>query len=286
MYKIDELFSKQIAVLATMHGKEQVIAPILEQQLGLQVTVPADFNTDCFGTFTGEIARVGTQIEAARLKAQRVLERTNSQIAIASEGSFGPHPGSPFIASNREIVLLLDMRHNLEVVGTAHSIKTNFSHKTVRNLSEAKDFALRVGFPQHGLIVSASQQSLDQEMIFKGIVSESALHEALQRVLAQSSTAFIQTDMRAMQNPTRLKVIAEATRDLVKKVRSCCPQCGWPGFEITRRKIGLPCEWCLAPTELVLAEVYGCKKCNHQIEQKHPEGKEFADPGQCMYCNP
>jgi hypothetical protein len=286
MYRNNELFGKRTAVLATMHGKELVIAPIFEEQLGIQVVVSANFNTDRFGTFTGEIERTGTQIEAVRVKAQQALELTGEDLAIASEGSFGPHPSSPFIASNLEIVLLLDTRHDIEIVGTALSMETNYSHKAVRTLKEAKDFASKVGFPQHGLIVSATQQSSPQKLIFKGIVSEANLNEALQAVFEQSSTALIQTDMRAMHNPTRLKVIAEATRDLVTKVCSCCPQCGWPGFGITKRRIGLPCEWCLAPTELVLAVVSECKKCRYSIEQKYPEGKEFADPGRCLFCNP
>ncbi|MBC7881462.1 MAG: hypothetical protein H7Y37_09020 [Anaerolineae bacterium] len=282
----DKLFANRIAVLSTMHGKEQVIAPILQQELGIQVTVPTAFDTDYFGTFTGEIERAGTQIEAARFKAQRGLERMNESLGLASEGSFGPHPSSGFIASNLEIVLLLDTRHDLEVFGMALSTNTNHSHRVVRNLKEAKDFAVQVGFPQHGLIVSADPKSSNQGLLFKGIVSEVALNEAIQTVLAQSSTAFLQTDMRAMYNPTRMKVIAEATQNLAAKLRSYCPNCGWPGFEIAKRKIGLPCEWCMSPTELVLAEVYECKKCKHQIEKKHPDGKEFADPGRCMYCNP
>lgn len=34
--------------------------------------------------------------------------------------------------------------------------------------------------------------------------------------------AFIETDMRAMHNPTRLKVIKLATEALIKKINSCC----------------------------------------------------------------
>ena len=285
MYQSDELFKKRTAVLATMHGKEQVIAPILEKALGLRVVVPPDFDTDRFGTFTGEIERAGTQIEAARLKAQRALELTDQSLAIASEGSFRPHPSCPFIASNLEIVLLLDTRHGIEIAGTALSIETNHSHQIVRSLKEAQEFAHQAGFPKHGLIVSAGQLN-NQGLICKGIVSKAALSEAVQDVLAQSPTAFIRTDMRAMYNPTRMKVIAKATHDLAAKVRSCCPHCGWPGFDITRRQIGLPCALCLAPTELVLAVVYECKKCSYRTEQKYPDGEAFADPGRCMFCNP
>ncbi len=43
------LFAGRTLVLATMHSKEQVMAPLLQQYLGVQVVVPAHFNTDLFG---------------------------------------------------------------------------------------------------------------------------------------------------------------------------------------------------------------------------------------------
>ena len=58
----------KIAVLATMHGKERVIAPLVETRLGLRVRLPGAFDTDRFGTFSGEVKRAGSQIEAARVK--------------------------------------------------------------------------------------------------------------------------------------------------------------------------------------------------------------------------
>ena len=81
------------AVLATLHGKEQVIRPLLEGGLGLQVHIPERFDTDRFGTFSREIERTGNQIYAARAKIDGAFKHDpQAQVAIASEGSFGPHP--------------------------------------------------------------------------------------------------------------------------------------------------------------------------------------------------
>ena len=66
-------FRGRLAVLATMHRKEQAIAPVLEEALGLQVEVPPGLDTDRFGTFTREVPRPGTQLATARLKAQAAL---------------------------------------------------------------------------------------------------------------------------------------------------------------------------------------------------------------------
>jgi hypothetical protein len=81
----NSLFTNRVAVLATMHQKERVIAPILEENLGIKVIVPENFNTDAFGTFTREIKRPGNQIEVARLKAEKALELIPIQKMFATD---------------------------------------------------------------------------------------------------------------------------------------------------------------------------------------------------------
>jgi hypothetical protein len=68
------LLLNRSAVIATMHQKERAMSPILERELGVKIAVPTNFDTDSFGTFTREVKRLGTQIEAARLKAETALE--------------------------------------------------------------------------------------------------------------------------------------------------------------------------------------------------------------------
>lgn len=282
------LFVNRVAVLATMHHKEKVIAPIIEQELGIKVIVPQDFDTDRFGTFTREVKRTGNQIEAARLKAEKVLDATGETLALASEGTFGPHPISPFIPCNREVVLLLDKTNELEIVGQELSIETNFSQKIVGSLQEAQDFADTVGFPYHALVVMLSSSPKSQDEIIKGIKTTEQLVEAVEFALnsSQDSKVYVETDMRALYNPTRMKNIAKATYDLVRKLNNRCPNCSYPGFELVQRKKGLPCAYCNLPTQLTLTAIYKCKKCGFSQETFFPDGLFKADPSQCMYCNP
>ena len=245
-------FENRIAVIATMHQKERVIAPLLETVLGIKIKVSSQFDTDHFGTFTREIKRIRTQIEAARLKAQKVLEITGESIAIASEGSFYPHPAFPFLSCDREIVLLLDKSHQLEIIGQEISTETNHSHQQVKTIQEALEFAQKVGFPEHGLVVMVSQHSTNKNEIVKGIITEEMLIESIEFALKQSltGTIHIETDMRAMYNPTRMKVIEKTTRNLIEKLNRFCPQCSYPGFDVVERRSGLPCGWCSSPTSL------------------------------------
>jgi hypothetical protein len=282
------LFTNRIAILATMHQKERVISPILERELGIKIRVPADLNTDVFGTFTREIKRPGNQIEAAKFKAEKALLVTGEKLAIASEGSFGPHPGIPYIYCNREVVVFLDKENNLEIIGEEFSSDTNHNHATVESLEQAYKFAKQVGFPEHGLVVMFEELPKNSNEIIKGIVTEEKLQEAVNFVLKNSSDgkAHIETDMRAHYNPTRMINIAKATRNLVSKINSHCPNCLIPGFEITQRIKGLPCGGCHLPTSLIRTVIYQCKKCDFSQEKLFPDGREFADPAQCMYCNP
>jgi hypothetical protein len=286
--KHNSLFTNRIAVLATMHQKEKAIAPVLEAELGIQVIVPQNFNTDAFGTFTREIQRPGTQIAAARLKAEKALELTGENLVIASEGSFAPHPSTPLISSNREIVILLDKKHNLEIIGEEFSLETNHQHIVVESVEQALHFADKIGFPAHGLVVMFSESPQSNQQIIKGIITEEELVEAVQFVLENSSTgkAHLETDMRAMYNPTRMNNIAKATQDLVKKIQSLCPKCSTPGFTITHKIPGLPCAICHSPTLLTLSVIYQCQKCSFSQKQLFPHTSQYADPAQCLYCNP
>ncbi|NEO27162.1 MAG: hypothetical protein F6K03_09770 [Kamptonema sp. SIO4C4] len=277
-------FNQQVALLATMHQKEQVIAPILHRELGLTVHVPTQFNSDRFGTFTREIPRPGQQLETARLKAQAVLAEEDVMIALASEGSFGPHPSLPWLACDRELVFLLDHRHQLELVGQAISTDTNYAQQRVTHPDEAQTFAEKVGFPEHGLVIRPAPEQNDP--LWKGVTDPDQLQDCVQTLLQQQGSACLETDMRAMYNPTRLQVIGKATEDLVRKVRQTCPNCNWPGFDVVRRNAGLPCEWCGQPTLGVLQQIYRCQSCSHEVIEKYPEGRETNDPSQCSYCNP
>lgn len=300
---VQDLFTGRIAVLATMHQKEQVIAPILQQELGLEVVVPAGFNTDQFGTFTRDRTRPDSQLATARLKALAALEITGASLAIASEGAFSPHPDLPMLPCDRELVLLLDQVNDLEIFGTALSTQTNFQSQTIHAVEEALEFARKVGFPDHGLVVMLTPEPQEQGEIIKGITDLQELTICVTQMLERSKLwspqsklwspqlpklpiVHLETDMRALYNPTRMRIIAQATQDLTNQAKSLCPACGAPGFTITARQPGLPCGWCHALTNLTLSVNYHCHKCGFTKSQMYPDGQKVADPGYCQWCNP
>lgn len=277
-----------LAVIATMHGKERVLAPLLLDGLSLTCRTADGLDTDKFGTFTRERARPGTALDAARAKAAAALALVpEARIAIASEGSFAPHPQIPFAPLGRELVLLLDRETGLEVAGHDTTLDVRYAHVIARSLEDAQGFAARVGFPDHALIVMgcAGEEPSPQAMLAKGIDQPEALAEAVAQAIAASGAAFIETDMRAHHNPTRMAAIARAGADLVSRYLSRCPACAQPGFAVTERIAGLPCGWCGTPTTLTLREVLTCTACAH-CEERAAGDQIAADPAHCPHCNP
>lgn len=275
------------AVLATMHGKERVIAPLLHDELGLNVDTLSGLDTDRFGTFSRETARQGAALDAARAKIAAAFDLAPSiRIGLASEGSFGPDPRIPFFAVGHELVVLIDRERGLELAGSYAGPETNFAGVVANTLDAALAFAQRSGFPVHGLIVIGCEDGRPAPAAFldKDVTETARLEAAVQTALRLCGAAFIETDMRAHRNPTRMAAIARATRDLVRRFNNRCPGCGWPGFDVTSRIAGLPCSGCGAPTRRVLAERLACLHCD-RLEER-PAAALAADPGECDVCNP
>lgn len=276
------------AVLTSMHAKERVIAPILQDELGLSVEVATGINTDQFGTFSREVDRTSSQLDAARAKIAVGFEYAPlAPVGLASGGSFGPHPLVPLMAVGHEIVLLIDRETGLELTGVEASPETNFAHGIACSLDTAIAFAQRVRFPDHGLIVMGCRggQPAPDLMLNKNITDFRALEAAVQGCLKICGAAFVETDMRANRNPTRLAAIERATRDLVRRFHNRCPNCDYPGFDVTDRIRGMPCGWCGEPTRVVVAEVLSCRSCGHRNERL-VSTSPTAQPSQCGSCNP
>jgi hypothetical protein len=278
------IFQGRVLLIATRHGKEEVLAPILESGLGVVCQAVPELDTDLLGTFTGEVERVLSPLDAAREKCRLAMELTGHDLAVASEGSFGPHPSIPFLPADEEFLLLVDRRNGLEISVRECSLRTNFSSAQVCTEDELMAFARGVSFPSHALILRGGTS--DGTGIMKGVDRMDMLLAGFQSLLEQHGSVQVETDMRAMYNPTRMGVIEEAGRKLLEKCLSTCPSCSRPGFGVREVRTGLPCAQCGTPTRGVIARVLRCEGCGQSREDAYPDGVMEADPGRCDACNP
>lgn len=275
-------YSKQPILLASQHRKEQAIAPAFSAALGCPLLVPP-FDTDVYGTFTGEIVRVGTQQETLLKKARDAAHHFGHNLVIASEGSFGPHPSNPWVAGAVELMVFMDVAKDLTIIEQHISTSTNYAHHELQPGQEASEFLARVGFPQHGLVVRALPS---QQVLAKGVVEPAALQQLLAQAFATTPRVRLETDMRAHLNPTRMQCLAELAQQLAQRVAALCQHCGSPGFGARAVRGQLPCRACAAPTRLYQYQVRRCVKCPHEQLVPRPDQSEAADPRYCDFCNP
>lgn len=278
------MFNGRRLLIVTKHQKEKVIAPLLEKELGVKCMVTENFDTDVLGTFTGEIERVHDPVTTARNKCHMAMELSDYDLAIASEGSFGLHPALYFIHADEEILLLVDKKNDLEIIVRELSTETNYNGEEIKTEKELIDFAKRVKFPSHGLIIRKAKE--DSNLITKGITDWDQLKNIFNQLLNKYGIVYIETDMRAMYNPTRMSVIEKGVRKLIYKIRSICPQCNTPGFGITNATQGLLCKLCGFPTRSTFSYIYTCNKCSFTREELYPHKKLKEDPSYCDNCNP
>ena len=278
------MFEGRKIVIATMHGKESVIAPIVENGIGVVSFVPENFDTDFFGTFSGEIERSASSIETIRAKCFAAMKTTNCDLGIASEGSFGSHPSIFFANADEEIIILIDKVNNLEIVAREISLETNFNGSIIYNYEELVDFANKVKFPSHGLILKDTENNFSE--IKKGIQNWDILKQYYNELTLKTTSIYVETDMRAMYNPTRMKVIKDTAFKLLDKLKSLCPKCSTPGYSVTSVTLGLNCSLCGSQTKSIKSHTYSCMKCDCVSEIMFPKGKKTEDPMYCDYCNP
>ena len=276
-------FAGRTLAIATMHGKEAVIAPVLERRLGVRCVVPAGFDTDRFGTFSGEVARDGTPREVARRKARAAMRSTGTRLAVASEGSFGPDPRAPIVTLAHELVLLVDDEHGLEIAGEDVGHDTNHGERHCADLAAVEAFVDRLGFPSHGVILASPDVPRE---FAKGIGDLVELRSKATLWLERHGGVVVSSDLRACHNPTRMAAIGRAAAALAARCVSRCPRCERPGFGRVDVVDGLPCADCDAPTGLVRTVVDGCAACDHRAEGPRPDGRTVADPANCPRCNP
>jgi len=271
------MFNEKVFSLLTKHGKEKVIAPLLEQKLGVGLKHTDAFDTDKLGTFTGEVERSMTPQQTAIEKAKLASRLTGNRVGLGSEGSFFINPAG-IGTMNEEMLALVVSDEDIVVVGRYLS-PVDIRQAECHTVSELLTFVKQTPVNQ-GLVLKSNDR------IAKGLHGEAAIYATLEGWFGTDrfEDVIVSYDLRAHESPVRQQHIARATENLIEKLQSPCPECDCPGFWQERTVSGLPCELCTAPTHVASARVAECTRCHYQ--QTFPVAATAADPRFCNFCNP
>jgi len=285
--KAPSAYAGESFILTTKHAKSLAISPALSEILGVSVIEYVE-DTDQLGTFSGEIERKGSALACVKRKCEWPLKKYDKiEFALASEGSFGPHPFIPFAACDQEILYFIDQKRNFHLHLSHISLNTNYGMKSVKSWEDLLKFAEDAHFPSHALILRPNGKNT-KTPLFKGINTLEKLEECFYKSLklSKNGTIWVETDMRAHLNPSRMEVIKELSLLLASRLATHCPKCNIPGWGLVTTIMGLPCESCGAETNLVKQEVFGCTKCDYKEARKRLDNLAKAPPDNCSFCNP
>jgi hypothetical protein len=269
------MFPSQL-LLSSKHHKGQILQPIFNE-LKVKLIENDGFDTDRFGTFCGETPRLEGPKITVREKCLAGMTYAKKRQGLASEGSFGPHPNSPFLSINEEWLIYIDLDENLEVYG--RSISMELCHEQLSYKDEQlNSFLSRIQFGAQALVLKDAHT---HAVIRKGIRTEAELSS----LISQHPTWLLETDLRAHLNPKRQLNILAAGKDLIQRMGSCCPQCSKPDFSVVSYSGQLPCSICQRPTHTHQFLEYNCSFCHFKLTKKRKDLRT-EDPQYCHNCNP
>jgi hypothetical protein len=273
-------------VFATNHHKAQAAIEPFKRVLNAAVQELV-IDSDQLGTFSGEVERPGSMLDALRGKVKLARAATSERFVLVSEGSFGGPGGFGFLAQGIEMLLLHDVVTGAEVLEQYISWETNYATATISTEQELKRFLEGITFGTHGLVLHP-QGLPPATQVFKGIVSQAEAERSFRECLKASPAGVVtaMSDMRAHFNPTRMKAISACCELLVQRLATPCPACGSGGFGLVSTIPGLPCAGCGSPTQRARLEKHACVLCSASREKPRGDGKTKADSSECERCNP
>ncbi len=278
-------------VMATMHGKEEIASPYFKDAFNATITPTKFLNTDLLGTFTGEIKRVGSVESTLRRKVRLAINETNHRFALASEGSFGPHPSFPFVYANQESLLFFDSDTGVEFFEHYLCTRTSYAYKEINNIEDISDFLNSMSIASQAVILRPKEISgIGADKVFKGLCHHDQVYSAYRQLSEVTSIGpiVIETDNRAHVNEFRRSVIAKTFELLIASLLSQCPQCHCPGYKVRDRKGHLPCLSCGFLSNIPKYEVWTClnPSCLHRDQKTRADDLMEVAPQYCNFCNP
>lgn len=268
----------------TKHKKEIAVSPLVKNYLGTEIELVSGFDTDELGTFTREKKRNQSQIETARIKAEKAIELSGCSIGMGSEGSFCTDPYVGMMPWNTEMIVLLDKKNGIEIVGIEQRAFKSIQ-KAVKSKSELEKLLIDLDFPNNNLILRPNHEN--DPLIIKDFVDEKNIFQTFQKLIKSSDNGlvFVENDHRAHRSVSRMESIKFAAVDLMIKCHSLCPDCSTPGFWVNRGEGGLPCEYCGEISESFQFIVYKCTKCLCEKKVLRTDVQTVSQQ-YCSACNP
>lgn len=217
------LVSPQDTILvATKHKKEHIFDPLFKKAFGCNVKVIENFDTDTYGTFTGEKKRHLSQRDAAIQKAKDGATISGARFILASEGSFWSDPNTfGLLVGDTELVVLYDSKEKKVYEGWYTTYETCARKTTITTQQDSKEFLEQIPTDQE-LIISYRSLYHFGRLRFEKEHRRDQIESRLEVLLSSFGviSLTIETDMRAHRNTLRKYAIEKAAEDCITKIQN------------------------------------------------------------------
>jgi hypothetical protein len=273
---------KQQIALATKHGKLNQLKPAFKRLADFEL-VPAEIDTDLFGTFSGETPRTSSPLETAIAKAKAGAQALGLDYGLASEGTISPNPAIPWATVDHELLVLVCLSRDITIYETYQSGSIVAKTETLAPSSDLNAVFIQFDLPTHAVNLSFSQEAA--EVIEKGISDTNYLRNRIAALWEQGYEPRLESDFRAMSSPSRQANIMACAEKLADRIANICPGCSEIGFGKISYEFGVPCLACGEVNSRVpKSEKHGCVACD--FFELRDLGITSIDPSRCDGCNP
>lgn len=259
--------------VGTRHGKESAFAPAFRRWVGAAVRATIDLDTDALGTFTGDVPRALSPMDAAAAKAAGAAAELGTPFGVATEASYASALGGFGPVVHEELAVFVDLERGIRVPHGLRAYARVAAPRDVEDEAAARAYLDRVGFPGQAVVARLGDQ------LRKGLQDEELVLGLVRRRPVR-----LEPDLRAHMNPQRRRILRRVAWGMALRLRTTCPACACPGFGPVDVVRGVPCGACGTPTSRVRADVDGCAACPARRERPRPVA--VADPATCDVCNP
>ena len=264
------------------HGKLDQLKPAFERLENFELVL-AEIDTDRFGTFTGETARLLSPLETAIAKAKAGAEELGLDYGLASEGTIGPNPATPWANVDHELLALVSLSRNITIYETHQSASIVAKSQTLTSGSDLETVFKQFDLPNHAVNLSYSTQS--SHSIDKGLRDPDQLRNRIAELWSEGVEPLMESDFRAMSSPSRQANIQACAEKLVARIAAHCPGCNEIGFGKISYEFGVPCVGCgEVNLRIAKSEQLGCVACD--FFELRDLGITSIDPSRCDGCNP
>jgi len=213
-------YSGKVAIISTKHAKSIAIAPPLWNTLGMS-TLEYVWDTDKLCTAGDQRDSEKAIIERAREKCEMAFYRLGpkADYIIATEGSFTTRSTGAFSRGHTEVIYFIDRPRKLHLHLSLASNNTNFNRARISSLDDLFAFAEQADFPSHFLLMRPSGH-FSSNPVQRQIERYKDLAKTFLRLSKHSPdrTVWVETDMRAWANPSRMQVIRDLSNVLAMRL--------------------------------------------------------------------